>query len=178
MIITISGLPGAGKTTAAKAIAKKLKIKQYSMGDLRGKMAMKRGMTIDEFNALGEKEAFTDKEADNFQKKLGQKEDNFIIDGRLSFHFIPNSIKIFLTIDEKEGAKRIFLEQRKDEKEYSSVEEVVAANRERMKSDKKRYEKYYSLNPFDEKLYDLVVDTTKLSREEIVKKIVDFAKNY
>ncbi len=40
MIITIAGMPGSGKTTVAKILADKLNLKRYSMGDLRGKMAL------------------------------------------------------------------------------------------------------------------------------------------
>ncbi|MCX6741353.1 MAG: AAA family ATPase, partial [Candidatus Parcubacteria bacterium] len=46
MIITLSGKPGSGKTTVAKILAEKLGYKFYSTGDLRGQMAMKRGLTI------------------------------------------------------------------------------------------------------------------------------------
>ena len=69
MIISISGVPGSGKTSVAKIIADKLGMNFYSMGNMRGKMALDRGMTIDELNALGEKEAFTDAEVDEYQKK-------------------------------------------------------------------------------------------------------------
>ena len=41
MIITISGLPGSGKSTIGKMLAKKLGYKFYSMGDLRGKIEKK-----------------------------------------------------------------------------------------------------------------------------------------
>ncbi len=174
MIITISGLPGAGKTTAAIQVAEKLGYKHYSVGDLRGKMAIERGMTLDDLNKLGEKEAFTDKEADDYQAELGKKEDNFIIDGRLSFHFIPHSTKIFLIVDEKQGAERIFKEQREDEPDYNNVDEVLKANKERMESDRKRYKKYYDIDPFDKKHYDLIVDTTDSTQEITVKKILDF----
>ena len=107
MIITISGMPGSGKTTVAKLLAKRLGYEHYSMGDLRGKMAMERGISIDELNKLGEKESWTDKEADDYQKKLGETEDNFVTDGRTGFHFIPHSRKIFLKVDLRIGAERI-----------------------------------------------------------------------
>ncbi|MBU0540313.1 AAA family ATPase, partial [Patescibacteria group bacterium] len=67
MIITISGVPGSGKTTVAKILAERLGMKFYSMGDLRGKMATERGLTIDELNKLGETEAFTDNDVDTYQ---------------------------------------------------------------------------------------------------------------
>ncbi len=177
MIITITGMPGSGKTTVVKSLAESLQVPWYSVGDLRGKMARERGMTIDEFNVLGEKEAFTDKEVDEYQTKLGLSGEAFVIDGRLSWHFIPNSLKVFLDVDEDEAAKRIFHSiksgQRPDEKMRTSVDEVKHAIKERITSDQTRYQKYYQLDFLDKSNYDLVIDTTKMSQEEVCRKILE-----
>jgi predicted cytidylate kinase len=168
MIITINGTPGSGKSTIAKYLEKKLKLKHYSMGDLRRKMALERGMTIDELNRLGEKEAWTDKDADNYQKKLGEKEDNFIIDGRLSWFFIPKSIKVLVKADLKRAAERIFLAKRSSEKKYRKVSEVLKEIRERIKSDVRRYKKYYRINDiYGIKNYDIIIDTSYLTIHEM-----------
>ena len=120
MVISITGSPGSGKSTIAKMLATALNVPWYSVGDLRGKMAQERGMTIDELNALGETEAFTDHDVDEYQKKLGESGESFIIDGRLSWHFIPSSLKVFLNVDPTVAATRIFgaskAGKRKDEK--------------------------------------------------------------
>ena len=164
MRITINGLPGSGKSTVADYLAKKFHLKHYSAGGLRREIARAKGMTIARLNKIGEKEAWTDKEVDEFQKKLGKK-DNFVIDGRLSWHFIPNSIKIYFLVDIKEGAKRIFLAKRKEEG-YKNISDAFKELKERIDSDKKRYKKYYGLNPYTIKNYDIVVDTTGLSASE------------
>ncbi len=91
MIITISGLPGSGKSTVGKILAKKLGYEFMSLGDLRGKIAIDRGITIDELNHLGEKEGWTDKEVDDYQREYGKTHDNLVVEGRLSFYFIPRS---------------------------------------------------------------------------------------
>lgn len=171
MIITISGPPGSGKNTVADALAKKLNYKHYSMGDIRRKMAQDRGMTIADFNKLGEKEFFTDKEVDGYQTELGKKEDNFIVDGRLSYHFIPNSLKIFLDVTLEVGAKRIFGAKRKGE-EFKNLDEAIASVKSRVQSDKARYKKYYNLDYTDKSQYDYVVDTTNLSVDGVVNKIL------
>lgn len=182
MIITITGDPGAGKTTIAKLLAKRLGYKYYSMGDLRGKMAMERGMTIDELNKLGEKEAWTDKEVDDYQKKLGETEDNLIMEGWMSWHFIPKAVKIFVTVDARVGAERIFQEQqqrkerRPDEPVYESVEQTRAALKERVQHSDMRYKKYYGVDFLDKKNYDLFIDTTKITAEQTVGKIMEFLK--
>ncbi|MFA6132040.1 MAG: cytidylate kinase family protein [Patescibacteria group bacterium] len=174
MVITIAGLPGSGKTTIAKMISEYYKIPWYSMGDLRGRMAIDRGMMLDEFNKLGETEAFTDKEVDDYQTKLGQSGESFVIDSRLSWHFIPNAYKIFLDVDPSVAAERIMgasRADRQDEKPYASVEEAKAALAERVASDERRYQKYYNLDILDLSPYDLVVDTSHKTPEGIMAEI-------
>jgi predicted cytidylate kinase len=173
MIITISGLPGSGKTTVGRIIAKKLGYKFYSIGDLRGRMAMERGLTIDQLNELGMKEAWTDKEVDAYQEELGKKEDNFVIESRLGFYFIPESVKIFLGVDLKKAAERVFRDQRPDEKTKASVAETLESMKKRIQSDKMRYRKYYGIADFmDRAHYDIVIDTTGLTIKEVVDKIM------
>lgn len=176
MIISISGTPGSGKSTVAKKLAEKLGYPRYYMGGLRREKAKEKGLTLEEYNKLGEKDFATDREVDEFMKELGKKEDNFIIEGRTAFHFIPHSYKIFLDVDEKVGAERIFSHLQTDKSRnegegLNSIEDVLRANRERMKSDKKRYKKYYNLDVFDKNHYDLYLDTTEMSEEEEFKQV-------
>ena len=134
-------MPGSGKTTLGKLLAKKFGLKFYSMGDLRGKMALEHGLTLEELNKLGEKEKWTDEEIDSYTKKIGKTEDNFIVEGRLAYHFIPDSIKIFIDVRPQVGAERILANPRPDEKSRETLKDEMEATEERIKSDKKRYEK-------------------------------------
>lgn len=166
MIISISGVPGSGKTSAAKLLAKKLGMNFYSMGGLRGKMALERGMTIAELNTLGEQGAFTDTTVDDYQRELGKKEDNFVIEGRLSWYFIPHSFKVLLICDPHEAARRIFESrkithhERPDEPDYQTIEEAGLSRDERVQSDLIRYQKYYGVDYRDPSHYDVVINTT------------------
>jgi cytidylate kinase len=179
MIITINGTPGSGKSTVAKFLAKKLRLKHYSMGDLRRKMALERGMNIDELDKLGEKNVWTDKDVDDYQKKLGKKEDNFVIDGRLSWHFIPSSLKIFLKADLKKAAERIFKKGRKSEKKYKNSGEVLKEIKSRMNSEAKRYKKYYKITDVNAlKNYDIVIDTSYLTIPQMEKAVYNAVKKY
>jgi len=176
MIVTIAGLPGSGKTTVASLLSKRLGSPWYSIGDLRGKMALERGMTLDQLNKLGEKHAFTDREVDEYQKKLGEQGKPCIIEGRLSWHFIPKSFKVFLDVDPAVGAERVFQsskrKERPDEQSYSSLDEAREHIQYRLGSDKRRYQKYYGVDTLDRANYDLVLDTTKQSPEQIVENIL------
>jgi cytidylate kinase len=180
MIISISGMPGSGKTSVAKILAERLGMHFYSVGGLRGKMALERGMSIDELNALGERDASTDTSVDDYQRELGKNEDDFVIEGRLSWHFIPTSFKIFLDCDPREAARRIFEAQRvakgkerSDEPVYGSVEEARTALDKRVASDQLRYRKYYGLDYRDPSHYDLILDTTdKKGPEETAEAVL------
>lgn len=183
MIITISGAAGSGKSTIAKMLAEKLGWPRYYIGGLRRQKAKERGMTLAEYNKLGEADPSTDIEVDEYQKELGEEEDNFIIEGRTSWYFIPNSFKIYLDVNEKEGARRVFMELQKENKRnedsaLDSYKDVLESMRGRIKSDKKRYEKYYDINVYDKNNYDCVVDTTGLSINEVFEKTCDAVREF
>ncbi|MEM2932613.1 MAG: nucleoside monophosphate kinase [Candidatus Pacearchaeota archaeon] len=176
MQITITGTPGSGKTTLAKALAKKLKLKFYSTGEIRREIARLFGMDIDELNRLGEKYSFTDKCIDEMIKKVLEKK-SFILDGRLGWRFFPRSIKIFTFCNLDIAAKRILKARRRSEKEYKSVEEVKKEIIKRMQSDKKRYKKYYNIkNIYDIKGYDIIIDTSYLNKKEMIKIAINCIK--
>ncbi len=176
MKITISGNAGSGKSTVAKMIAKKLEYKHYSVGDLMREIATARGVSMVEISNIAESDKSIDEELDAKQKTLGKKEDNFVIDSRLGFYFIPDSFKIFLAVDVKESAKRIFEDSRGEEK-FGSIEEGVELLQKRMDSEKIRYKEYYGIdfpNPED---FDLMIDTTELPVKEVVEKILTLLAN-
>ncbi|MCK4300860.1 MAG: cytidylate kinase family protein [Planctomycetes bacterium] len=175
MIITISGAPGSGKSSVAQELARRLDLKHYSIGDLRRRVARERGMTIDQYNRLGETTDETDREPDEYQARLGREEDDFVIDSRLGFHFIPQSFRVRLDVEPQVGAQRIFRAQRtgeQAERRYQSVEEVLRANQARETSDRKRYQMYYGVVREEDRHYDLVVDTTEKTIDEVVGVII------
>lgn len=182
MIITISGHPGSGKGTVGKMLAKKLGYRYFSIGDMRRAMARERGMTLQEFNVLGERQDFTDTDVDRWQAKLGRMKDNLVVEGRTSFHFIPHSIKLFFAADLAVAAKRIFADtaharQFEATKRYTTVAELEHGLRHRIASDSRRYQKYYGLNIFKKSNYDLWVDTTKQRPIDTLQVILKYLAN-
>lgn len=177
MIIALSGQPGAGKSTIKHLLAERLGLQSYSMGDLRGKMALAQGITIDELNARGMDNIASDREVDEFQTKLGETEDNFIIDGWLSWHFIPNAFKVKLIVSPELAAERIFNarateKERDDEPMYASVAETQRILAERVVQNEARYQKWYGISLQNDGKYDIVVDTTHRTPPEIVDLIL------
>jgi cytidylate kinase len=134
-------------------------------------MARERGMTLKELNALGEREAWTDNDVDMFQKKIGETEDNCIIEGRTSFLFIPHSLKIFIDVKPRVGAERVFndlkkSDERNEDTNLTSVDSVIESHANRIASDMKRYKHYYGINVYDTSQYDFVLDTSKLNIDQ------------
>jgi len=175
MIITISGKPGSGKNTVAKLLSEKLGYKVYHIGGLRRKMASDRGISLAELNKIGESDPITDTSVDNYQKELARKEGDIIVVGRISFHFMPQSVKIFLDVSLNTGAERILNNDRKTEK-FSNIGEAIKSVKERIQSDTRRYKKYYNLDCYDLTHYDLIIDTTSTTAEEVAVKIVTYLK--
>lgn len=184
MIISFNGDAGAGKSTIAQKLAEKLGWPRYYIGGIRRQKAKERGMTLAEYNKLGETDSSTDLEVDEYQKELGEKEDNFVIEGRTSWYFIPHSLKIYLEVKEEEGAQRIFnqLSKQKDNNrneghDLDSVEKVLKSNKRRLKSDNKRYKKYFNIDVHNKKHYDIIIDTTNLSEKEVLEAVYEKVKN-
>lgn len=182
MIITISGTIGSGKSTLAKRLAEKLGVSYHYSGGLRREMARKRGITLHELNALGETEDWTDKEVDELQKQIGETQSTGVVEGRTAFYFIPHSLKVCITVDEKVGAERIWKdiennpEKRNEAQNLNSLDDVMNVNRERVKSDKIRYRKYYDIDVTDPKHYDFILDTTTIGVEEAFGKLYEFVE--
>ncbi|MFH1366987.1 MAG: (d)CMP kinase [Patescibacteria group bacterium] len=182
MIISISGKPGSGKSTIAKRLAQDLGYKRYYMGDIFRAASKKKNLTLVEYLKLGEKDHSIDKEVDKQLSEIGKREDNLVIEGRTAYHFIPQSLKIFLDVDENIGAKRVFEDfkinsMRNEARQVTNVEDVLQINRERMKSDEKRYREIYGIDVFNPDNFDFFLDTTSFSKEEEYQKIFKYIKN-
>lgn len=175
MIISISGVAGSGKSTIAKLLAKKLDYNHFSAGKIMREMADDRGVSLPELNKLAEETTIIDEELDNKQAQLGREEDNFVIDGRLSFRFIPHSFKVFLIADFEERAKRVYHEKRGYE-DNVTLDKTKDNFKIREDSDKKRYKEYYDLNITDKDHYDLIIDTTSILPDEIVEILLEKLK--
>jgi CMP/dCMP kinase len=163
MIITITGTPGSGKTSVAKELAKRLNMKYYSAGDIFEKIAGEKGLLVDELVSCDDE---TDHEVDGFLKKLGKTQDNIIVEGKAACIMIPGSFKILVTVDWREGVRRIFEDKktklhRTDEQDYSSIEEAQKILRARLNRLVSKFKRLYGIENFlDPSHFDFVLDTT------------------
>ena len=183
MIIAFSGDLGSGKSTIAKRVADEFKIPRFYMGQILRDLARDRGVTLVEFLKMGETDSSIDRDADDYVLKIAKENESFLIESRTAWHFIPNSIKIYFKVDPKEGARRIYEDIKKDDnrnedRDINSVEDVLESNKKRMLGDIGRYKKYYNIDISNLDNYDFVVDTTNLSRDEVFEKVVNFLAKF
>ncbi len=184
MIITITGYPGSGKSTLAKKLAKQLGLKHYSAGDFLREIARKRGMGIMQLHRAMERERAIDEELDARTARLGREKDNFVIDGRVAWHFIPGSVKIFVKVDLRKAAERVFndtsagKEERAVEAENANLEDTLHNMQQRLTMNRKRYRKLYGIDYLDERHYNIIVDTTETGIEETKEKVLKEIKQY
>ena len=176
MEITISGKPGSGKTTVGKLVAKKLKLKFYSEGEFQRKLARQLSISIIELNKISERSKNYDKILDQRQIDLGVTQDNFLLDSRLGWYFIPDAVKIFLDVKLDEAAKRIFHDKKRKAEKNIDIKITKKNIKQRIKLEKEKYKQKYNLNPYLKKHYDLYLDTTKLLPERVAEKIIKFVK--
>lgn len=179
MIISFNGDHGSGKSTIAKKVAETLKYPRFYMGQMFRDMAKERNMTVEEFDKLCKADSSLDKKVDDSVIKLAKENDNFVIESRTAWHFIPRSIKIYLKVDDKEAAKRIFKESnnenRKNESNsFNSEDNILKSLKNRKINDDKRYMALYSLDIRKKSNYDFILDTTNLSIEDVFHKVMEF----
>ncbi len=161
MKITISGPPGSGKSTLSKLLSAKLGMELVSMGNIFRKLASDRCMSLDEFGALAKCNDEIDRKLDDAQKKIAKEKDNIILEGRLSGFLIDADLKVWLKAPLKIRAERIA------KREHKSVSSSMKETSEREECERVRYLNYYKIDIRDLSVYDIVIDSTKLSPEEI-----------
>ena len=177
MLVSIAGAPGAGKSTVAKQLAQELGYAYYSVGEHMREIAERRNMSLAELGRLAQQDDTIDKELDDRQREFASQ-NNVVVDSRLGWFFLPSSRKIWLSADVTEAAKRIAADIAQDKRKgeragtaTATVEQVKHSLLERIRSEQKRYQQYYKIDPYDMNHYDVVLDTTHFSIAEVVAAI-------
>lgn len=156
MLITVSGPPGSGTTTAAARVAPALGLELVLGGEVFRAMAVEHAMSLAEFGIYAAAQPAVDIELD---RRLTQRAraGRVVIESRLAGWMTHSEgldgLRVYLHCDERVRAERVAA------REQVAVERALADNAEREKVEHDRYLALYGLDIHDISVYDLIVDT-------------------
>ena len=183
MIITITGKPCSGKGTVAKELCSKFNFEYIGTGNMFREYAKQRGYdNILTFQEQDEQIKEIDRLIDNKIYEIGKTRlnEDIVIDSRLAWHFIPNSFKVFIDIDEQTAGERLLSSNRETE-QATTVDEAIKKLNARWEVENTRYQELYMIDNLNFKNYDFVINSKDLTPSQVVdavyKKYMDFLKS-
>jgi cytidylate kinase len=132
-----------------------------SVGDIFRKQAEDRCMSLEEFGLLAKRDEDIDRVLDEEQKKIAREKENIILEGRLSGFLVDANLKVWLKAPVEIRAERIA------NREEKPIAKAKAETKDREECERERYLKYYNIDTNDLSVYDLVIDSSRWSAEEI-----------
>jgi len=159
LTITVSGVSGAGKTDAARALAKAFKLRYITAGEIQRRIAKEKGISLEEQVDIRGPEI--DHQMDIRNLKLAM-EGNCVIDARLSGWCAGDwaDVKVWYECPLKVRAKRVA------KRDNISLEESFKKVKERDKDDREKYLKLYGIDSFDTSIYDIKINNEKLTKRQ------------
>lgn len=170
--VAISGDLGSGKSRVARQLAQELDVNYVSTGDLHRAIANDRNLSTLELNRIAESDRSIDEEVDAKLSIIAKQDTNLVIDSRMAWWFIPYALSVHLTVLPDVGARRVMERGDQAVEAYASELEARMKLRSRAGSERMRFMNLYGVDPHRLCNYDLIVDTTYLSPEQVVAHII------
>jgi predicted cytidylate kinase len=169
MLITISGVPGSGKTTVARLVARELGLEHIYAGEIFRRQAEERGIPLAEYLRMAETDDSIDRDLDT-QMFRRAAEGHAVLEGRLAAYMAERAgmpaLKVFLDASEAVRAERIA------GREGGATAERLREIQAREASDRRRYRQIYGVDYHERSRYDLVMSTDERTPEELARAIV------
>ena len=168
LFITATGMEGSGKSSLKEA-ATILWCTHKDMGDVLRSLAQENGLTLEQLHQRMAHDISWDEKLDEEVRVLPSRYPRLLLVSRTAWFLHPNSIKVFVTVDEEVGAGRVARRQ------GITPEEALSMNRERIAIDAKRYRKSPGIPTYPAPLevFDIVIDTTNTPLGYLVKTLVE-----
>ncbi len=171
MHISLAGRLGSGKSTVAGILCKKYGFEHIYTGEILRSIAAERGISALELNQLMESDDTIDRMIDDRTAKISREraDDKILFDSRMAWHFAEKSFKVYLFVPTEVSAKRIMGDGTRGSVEsYTDIADAIAKIEARMASESLRYKEFYGVDNQDLGNYDLIINTTTISPEEVV----------
>lgn len=164
--ITLSGPIASGTSTTAKALSEKLNLKYESAGDFFRKYMLENNIPLHDKAKIPDE---LDQEVDAAMTKLADKS-TVVIDAHYIGYFTREMSQVLKVLLTCEYETRINRALSRTHTHNETVEEI----RLREEGLDKKFRKLYADENFlDPKFFDLVIDTTNTTEEEVTGKIIE-----
>jgi cytidylate kinase len=174
MLLTVSGPPGSGKSTAAPALADAFGLEHISGGDIFRELADERGYTPLEFNKLAEEDEQIDRDLDARLREIAVERDDVVLESRLAGWLAGDEADFRFWLDAPVAVRGARIADREGKDPQAAAEETAA----RESSEAKRYEEYYGIDIADRSIYDLSLNTGRWGEDEMVEVLVGAVEAY
>lgn len=176
--ITVTGDPGSGKSTFAHAVVERTGYRLITTGNIFRQLAAEMGISITQLNELAEKQAEIDHKVDDFLISLNDTTENMVLDSRMAWHFVKNTLKIRLTVDPDVAVSRIFKDTADLREKFDSMDQAIEEIDRRKKSEILRYKTLYGVDIGDEANFDLVINTSYKAPQDITRAFEEAFADY
>ena len=169
-VITLSGMPGSGTTTAARLVAEATGFRYVNTGEIFRLMAQERGMTVNEFGKAANQNPEIDRELDARQVDI-VRQGEILLEGRLAGYMVKDAgvdcLAVWLQAPLEVRVRRV---SGRDELDFN---QALKLDLEREHDEQQRFLEFYGFDLTQTSVYDLVLDSSVMSPEEIAEAIVD-----
>lgn len=171
--ITITGDLGSGKSAVSRLLCARTGFQYISTGRIQRQLAEEMGIDTLEMNRRADIDPGIDEKIDSVFVELGKSPEHYIVDSRMAWHFLPGSFKVYLRADVRVAAERILGDPTRNSEQYQSLEEAVEKITARKASENARFLMKYGADCTNMANFDLVVDTTCRTPEEVCGLILE-----
>lgn len=167
MIVTINGTIASGKSAIGKMLAETLNYEYFSTGQIYREEAESKGLTVKEYLDYCDSNPDIHRSLEQKVKTYVKGKDNIIIDGRMAWYAIPDSLKLYLHCSENTAALRI-LGTKRTAQNTNTLDDCLADIKNRYRVEQEQFKSIYGVDIHDMKQYDLCVKTDTRSLNDIV----------